>query len=770
MVGLKRKISDISGDPVIDLVELAKRIFVVHYDENHKLYQSGTHNHPKYPDITISPHFIRDDKVIMYIQLSQNKNMILAVSNETIQITMDALNVKETVLVTLKLSKDVNLDKIGTASAAIAECLRGMSTKRIKYKPEKIKQYTLKRQKTDFDPDKWVSASKTRNYALHDTLVDWLDMYHSKAPKFNAKMKDKTFTDFIMNKGNQFEERVVSLIKKKVPSDEFVTVCTNIKDFYDKVSEYEALTIREIKKGTPIIYQGLLMNHDGPLSFSYGLPDLIVRSDYLKCITSTTGEYPVKKRASGLRGPYHYVIVDIKFTTLELCSDGERIRNSSSIPAYKCQLYIYNKALAHIQGYDPGVSFIMGRKYKYESKGTLYCGRGCFDRLGQIQYKNWDASYVTEAANGVNWIKKLRTDGKKWKLLPEPSVPELYPNMSSASETCWDNIKSEYAKKIGEITVLWNCGVKNRNIAHDNGIYSYKDPKCSPVTVGINGPKQGPVLDAIIKINQRVKFNSALDRIHLTLNENVDNRWAERSNLTISVDFETINSVFDDFNQLPIANDQNYLFMIGVSYKVAGKPAEYQMFLASKLSKDVEFQMIYQFYKFLRHITDKYLGKRSAIPAIYHWGAIERTFFHGLCDRLTVIHDANDRGRTTASHGRAVEDLKMLENGLEWFDLCECFKNNPIVINGCFKFGLKEIVGRLEELGLIKSKWDSGKNACTGGTSAMVMAEKAYREVAETGNSIKEHRSMKEIVKYNKIDCMSIHEIIHVLRKKANVV
>ena len=43
--------------------------------------------------------------------------------------------------------------------------------------------------------------------------------------------------------------------------------------------------------------------------------------------------------------PFHYIIVDIKHSTLYLASNGRNLRNCNSIPAYKGQILIYNNPL-----------------------------------------------------------------------------------------------------------------------------------------------------------------------------------------------------------------------------------------------------------------------------------------------------------------------------------------------------------------------------------------------------------------------------------------
>lgn len=800
----KRKIDQISNDinPSNDeLTKLSREIYY-HYhltkyqDQELSLYQIAPQ---KYHYLVVCPDFVRDDGIVIHIQVVQNDHYLRSITEETIHLTMKILNLTKSILVTVYLNENLNIKEMGSWNSK--SCYQYL-TEKIYQLNESITNHYLslllgKKQKTTqtidnteedpeslellsdsnenyspetdvvgFDAKDWVSASKTRNFALKDTLIDWLDLwYHEKSEAVLPSGRhfrgvsdvDFDFPKFLMNKGRQFEYHVINLIKSKVKSSEFVTICADMSNFYDKIVEYETRTIKEIMAGTPFIYQGVLLNRRGKLKYSYGICDLIVRSDYLSQIVSVNPLSPTKInfKAPNLRGNYHYVIVDIKFTTLDLCVDGKRIRNCGSVPAYKCQIYIYQHALGRIQGYEPKESYILGRKYRYESKGRIYSGNDCFSRLGHIQYDDWDSEYIQETIDAVNWIRKLRAEGKQWTLLPQPSVPELYPNMSSSNSSHWDNIKMEYAEKIGEITLLWNCGVKNREIAHKNEIYSFRDPDCTAEALGVKGPKLQPILDAIINVNRRKDFQNAMDKIEIKINNKIDNRWMESSPLQISVDFETISVIFDDFKQLPQANDQCYLYLIGIGYRINGEDTRYKLFLISELSKNAEFQMIYQFYQFIRSLTDAHLGSDQPIPPLYHWGHIERTFFSGLCTRL-VRKIGND----------IENDIKLFEDKLDWYDLSECFKGNPIVINGCYKFGLKEVSKRLRDIGLIKTTWPSGP--CHDGNTAMIMANKAY-EVSKAANiPVNQVSLMKKIIEYNKVDCLVIHEIIDVMRMKIN--
>jgi hypothetical protein len=780
-----------------DLLLASQKIFYTYIKDELKsgdqsLYTTRTYNHPLYPNIKVSPHFIRDDGVVIYLEIIQNDVKLQHTRKGLIHVSMDILKVKTALVFTIELKDRINTKTLHQENIRkLSNSYDNIECNRIKYSSKIAKEFLDSQQKkkfkkspntepnknkiiTGFIPDQWVAASKTRNYAINDTLVDWLNIYgegknNTKSPKIfdNHDVSDEEsmdlsdvedniiieeeptacndFNKYIMQKGCQFEKHVIELIKDKVKPKEFVTICANMDNFHQKALRYEEKTISEIKKGTPIIYQPVLFNRTGILAYSYGIPDLLVRSDYLDCVTDTNpyDKFRQKLGAPELGKKYHYVVIDIKFTTLELCSDGERIRNNGNFPAYKCQLYVYNHALGQIQGYEPGSAFILGRKYKYDVNGIAHKGSGCFDRLGHIKYDSWDNTCIDDTLGAIKWIKKLRTEGSKWKLYPKPSREELYPNMCVQTDNHWSSFKEKYAKDIGEITLLWNCGPINRTIGHQNGVYSFKDEDCSSDSVGVKGVIRGPILDKIIKINRKKRFKSVLDKIKLKINPYVDNSWMDdNSDLRISVDFETINNVFDDFKNLPYSSNMLYIILIGISYKIkGGKELQHKRFLLSDLSMKAEKKVITDFYKFIRKLTDKHLGKDQDIPMLYHWGHIERTLFSKICKDVSR------------------EDLC---KKIKFYDLGLCFKKNPIVINGCFKFGIKEIGKRLHKLGLIKTNWNK-ENPCYSGNTAMLLAHKAYTQ--KNIEPISKNIHIKNIIEYNKVDCIAIHEIVDLLLK-----
>ena len=131
------------------------------------------------------------------------------------------------------------------------------------------------------------------------------------------------------------------------------------------------------------------------------------------------------------------------------------------------------------------------------------------EQLGPIPQSGTVANGVLIAdavEEALRWLRRVRTEGKDWQLLPEPSVPELYPNMSNADDADmmleirpaelepgfgeevsvgqWIGVKKWLAGELKELTQLWQVGVAKRKEAHAAGIYRWDDPHITPAAVG----------------------------------------------------------------------------------------------------------------------------------------------------------------------------------------------------------------------------------------------------------------------------------------------
>ena len=228
----------------------------------------------------------------------------------------------------------------------------------------------------------WVSATSTRNYLLQDTLVDWLGAYgKEKGFHPDSELADYDplidFTEFIFQKAHDFEAAVVARLKTLVSVIAIASSRNDVRSL-EKAKE----TFWAMKEGVPVIHHGVLRDAE---SRTYGVPDLLVRSDELaRLFPGTLPAAEVAQPAGDLDGgAWHYRVVDIKFTTLDLLAGGD-LGNSGSKPAYKGQLYIYNRALGRIQGYLAPASYVIGRSWTQTIKKATSRGESCLERLGPV--------------------------------------------------------------------------------------------------------------------------------------------------------------------------------------------------------------------------------------------------------------------------------------------------------------------------------------------------------------------------------------------------
>jgi len=694
----------------------------------------------------------------------------------------------------------------------------------------------------DLDEKSWVSAGKTANWMRNDPLLDYLSMYCSESPsivpdiimgntvnKYNEEnvVVPKTHPHaFILEQGNQFEIAVLAHIKKKFPK-KVVQVAFNKKDIILDSKAKE--TIEHMKNGVPFIYQAVLHDWD---TQTFGSPDFMVRSDYLHKLVKvnplTKDEYTVpanfslietnniqqplelgqpihtfskrkRSKKSSIRNVnnWHYVIVDVKYSTLKLRTDGIHLTNGGNMATYKAQMYIYHRALSTIQGVEPKNAYLLGRTWNYVKNNIKVKGNGPFERLGSINFTNTklDKHIIDKSNDAVTWIRRVRNEGMFWSISPKPSIYELYPNMSNKYDSPWHWKKTEMASQLNEITSVWYCGVKQRKRAHDEGITSWTDPKLTPEIMGFKkrktdaeNPKLGDIIGEILSIN-RQDDDIVLPK---SIKNNHRNWQALQSDATtdkpveLFVDFETVHSAAASTAESNVKStvsstfgrkrkqSGDLIFMVGVGWFEEGM-WRYRNFTATHMTFDAELKILNDFHTCVKGVFDRDIQRRELIEPnfwrrlklkmanmarlfrrgeaslqdvrdsqlhmnIYHWGHIEQHAFSRAMER-------HPRQKFT-------DDL-ICNNWVNFYDI---MRKEPIVIKGCLSFGLKAIVSGMHANGLININYDD--QDCSNGIQAMADAIEIYN----SGVNVLKSKKMISIMEYNEVDCKAVFEIIQFLR------
>jgi hypothetical protein len=602
-----------------------------------------------------------------------------------------------------------------------------------------------KRKEKKIDWSKMVSASKVRNYLLNDTLLDWLSEYnvtsldmdvtrvrpysHTTISNFRENDNVDEFTKHIMDQGNLFEKEVIKLLSNKVK------IVQASESFQAREVSNFNYTKKLMKEGVPVIFQGVLHNYE---NHTYGCPDLLVRSDYLNNIFNQEllSSSELNNKSLLLGKDYYYVVVDVKHSTLHFNVDFETLRNRDSVPAYKGQLYIYNQALAKIQGYNPMKAFILGKMWSWkEQTGTNF-----LEKLGVIDYSGFDSNYIQQTEDAIKWILRVRSEGHRWKLQPLPSIPELYPNMNNERDGQWKSLKRELSDSINEITSLWMCGVKNRIIGHSNNIKSYKDEECCAELLGFKQGKIAKTLDRIISINRDEETIISPEKIKIEKINNLEWRNINEDSLEFYLDYETMNS---NLGHIMVENDNigyqdnQFIFQIGLGHIKNGR-WQYKSFVAPTNDLMGEIKMINAFWNHVNKILSDENKKKCHFV---HWYSAEPISYKKLQNRVKAI-------------GTSIPDMQFL-------DLYTLFRNEPITTNGALNFSLKSVAKAMNKHRLIKTSWDSN-NPCSNGLNAMLLAHKAYKE--SNGKIDESNVIMHNIIHYNHVDCKVLWEIISYLR------
>jgi hypothetical protein len=566
---------------------------------------------------------------------------------------------------------------------------------------------------------------------IKDSIVDWFKLYRGKEIKNGFRKNQLSqidFNDFIMNRGIEFETKLTEYIH-------------NNKLAVVTVSEY--ITDKSIKKTKELMRQGVPLIHSAPVKNSknntQGIIDLLIRNDYIPQLVNNC---PIIEngKATKLGTDYHYVVIDIKFSTLPLRSDGIHLLNSGSYPAYKAQTWIYTQAIGQIQGFTPRYAYILGRRWKYISKEIKYNSYNCIDKLGVIDFLEVDKDYKLLTLKAIKWARDVRNYGNKWTLSP-PSRIELYPNMCKDSGK-WQSEKKKLAEELGEITSIWHCGINHRDNAMKNNIVSWRDINCTAKNMNMKmDGVRAPIIDKILNINRQniILIEPKIIKSNIL-------QWKNTVN-EIFVDFETISDIFSPFSELPTQRHTDMIFMIGIYWNNILNNTdnwEYKNFVCKYGTLDEEYRIMNEFNMFL---------KQQNYPKMWYWHAEDIMWKHAENRQFDLEYSQTDIKDKRCN----ISDNWKVSN---WFDMCKIFIDEPIVIKDCFKFGLKCISSAMKKHGMIKTEMDS---ICKSGMTACIQAWKMYEDNKDNEN-IENCIEMKDISKYNKFDVEVLYDIINYLR------
>jgi hypothetical protein len=557
----------------------------------------------------------------------------------------------------------------------------------------------------------WFSPSSLRNCIMDNALIDYLNIYQSANGKGVSD-----FTKFIMNSGIKFEQVVMQKIGEMFPPHDIKTIYNgHIPNFNETCQKLYIETIKAIEAGYPIIYQGVLINEKEKL---YGTPDLIIKGTHINKIY----DKQILSNDDSLKLNSYY-IMDIKFSTITLLTDLLHIGNDTKTKYYKSQVWIYTNALNIIQENPVNIGFVLNRGWNASITGHGLGSNNCFDRPGVIDYSDNDSEIIDIVKHAIRIKNDIINNGSTFTLDP-PSRHYLWPNMCVPDEYNggWSKVKEELAHKLGEITLLHNCGRAQREIAHDKGIFSLFDPKCSAAALGIKS-NQRTLIDRIIATHKSNKLINVYDKQYI-----LNNFKDSLDSVDLYVDFEVANNiVFEDFANIPYSTRKSIVYLIGVGWESYGNQWNYRHFTVDKFTLEDEREMFLNFLKFTKKFSN---------PRLIHWGHIERTTTTKLFNNHSIFNG---------------------DYPLNWYDLNMVFKSGVVLIKDIFKFGLKDIG---HALGI---NWNIDN-----GDDTLIVIKECYDLSTKNNISLSQIDKYQNTLIYNEMDCKSMWIIIKTIKDNLN--
>jgi putative phage-type endonuclease len=577
---------------------------------------------------------------------------------------------------------------------------------------EKSKQY-----KTFVNPypnqNKWVSLTSFNGYLLKDPIIDFLNI-HKNEPVI-SNLRDFKKTNIRKKKLNLFKTIFNKLFKFSSKNNLKFIYISDIEERNNEalsVSKYN-ITKNALENNIDIIVRPVLLDSN---TKTYGIPDFIIKENILKLFLDNSSVNGLEKLTSG-----NYVVCNLTLKT--------NFPNKSFLSKWdKIQITQYN-------AYSSFVNNILNGNCKIALLGST-------------------TAYITESDNnllntingGIEWINEIRNNGKKW-LENFDNIPDnknIMPNMCNKYDTKWRKVKKHLAEKWGELTLLWYCGINQRNLAHQKGIYSWK----------ISSSKD--ILNALYTVNSLSKRKYILESM-ININKNeyaiynsrkLKEPYCDTHNaLEVYIDFEVlsggnVNNNYSDRLKTP----QNIIYLIGMQW-VDNYEVKFKSFTSSSLTEKGEKDMLKEWWD-----TVKKLKENHEKIILYHWSPAEERFLAKSLSRHQSLNYINSN----------------LNSGkYEFRDLMEMFIDAEVVIKNVWGYSVKDVAKGLYNFGLISEVWndnEKGGDNITSGEGTLTTATKCYREIKNNGMCIKNNPNFRPLIEYNQMDCNVLQYLLEFLR------
>jgi predicted RecB family nuclease len=657
----------------------------------------------------------------------------------------------------------------GNSTKVINEILRMNHTDIVR--PKQTKKIMMMPEEHDYR-----SPSQFFQWCKKDPFQDVLSKHPSYfINNFNKKtgLKSNQFNQFLMDQGNKFEFHVKEYFKNTLNLD--VVELPMHNSGTSDTTIYQ-MTLKAMEDGRDIIYQSCLFNPHHKL---YGHPDFLIRSDKFNML-SHNSKYPTEYvNAKSRFGNYHYIVMDTKFHTLKLNSTQSQMLNTSSELYYKVQLYIYTLCLDYVQNFMPAYAYIIGRGYasEHQIKKIKYkCGsNNIFDTLGVVNTRDIKSEtikseitiplIIEEAANWQNILDTITVETLNEVSWNNPFNEYFRPNMLNqytynSDVGDFDMIRTKIAELQGEPTLIAHIGNRERELLHDNGIYSIYDSRCTLNAMNMTR-RDVRYKNIETRLMQAQDTQNVLPLIQCRNISNQKLSPVSKSNRNIIVDtltknymvldLEVSNNTDDDFGKLPLSKNDNCAYFIGLINTAITDNDGYIAFVSDDLTNETE---LINFQLFISYMEPYFVddGLKNNAPYVFVWSKAENNFLNRLLSKFD--DNLTDKDKLI---------VKTIQSKL--VDMCRMFEIEEIIIKGTHSLGLKNVAKQLYAMKLIPTTWKQDIS----GISSMMAVNILNKEAHESQIKLYQHPKFKDMVDYNRVDCQVIVDIINWLHTKVSI-
>lgn len=549
---------------------------------------------------------------------------------------------------------------------------------------------------------KTINMNLLKNHISRDPIIDWFEIQNIKNTIF-TKDKNNYFRKYILNETINYKNNFLKNLKQKL-----LEAHPN-NTIYENTGINE--TIRLIKDRYPVIFKPNLISEKYNIHVSVDV--IIMKRLFLDVFKD------IKNVNMSSINNSDYLIINIIPEIVNFKADNKTLQKNEVINFNECNLYVFNSALKkYIPRSDIGFIFAKGYKIK----------NNFLEKKEKIALVKFDDKIRWNVINACEWIKRLTTNTYIMNYKNVPCI-ELYPNMNFKN-TEYQDEKKKIAERIKEITLIWKITYDERCELVKNGIKTWDNIYLINNLYDLKDSNTKNIQENIIHMNLQDEIILQPRSLSSKFKEvitPIDNEYILDIENLIHLEEKT--NYFNDIIKPDAAN----ICIIGSVHLQNGIYRSFQDFTINDLSLKEEKKIIINWLKSLKLCENGFVK-------IYHWGHAEKSYIKNMKSRFPDIIFP-----------------KMI-----LIDLLEFFKNEPIIIKNCFNFGLKNIGKALYRYKFISTTWSSTDN----GLDAMIRFKQICEENVGKDIPLKRYTEIAEIIKYNKIDCLVLTEILMFLRKR----